>query len=81
MEAPVEATSTTESEHSPSSNSATGTPWTDEELELLTAAEDQELAEARAREARGLEPYENLITAEDLLARATELRAIQDPTS
>lgn len=49
-------------------------PWSEAELERLAAEEDRRAAEARERQSRGLEPYADPISAEDLRGRADKLR-------
>ena len=78
MEGATETVTTAETEHTSTSDRL---PWSDDELEQLAAEEDRRLAAAKALEARGLDPYPNLITTQDLRARAAKLQPTPDRAS
>ena len=54
-------------------------PWSPDESELLAAEEDRRLAEAQARQDRGLRPYSDLISIEDLRERIDRSRNAATP--
>ena len=49
-------------------------PWSPGELEHLAADEDRRVAEAQVRQDRGLQPYSDLISTEDLRERIDEMQ-------
>ena len=81
MEGATETVTTAEAEQSSTGDTDNRLPWSDDELEQLAAEEDRRLATAQALEARGLDPYPNLITTQDLRARAAKLQPTPDKAS